>query len=236
VGIKLVIVTDLVFESFLPDRLPILGIRLIGHADTDPEREQREPGFVKGISKKRPSEIECYLRGAISGGSWTFSILKNAPVRVEPAPSDIRLLSSGVGASQPDEENVRRRKTHANMTEQDRILNRRVEIFLEPGATPMPQPTEPRAEIGMTLLEVLDFIRKSHPPKPFPPWMWDPKVPPPLDKDGWKKFKKMVKERLKNIDVDTVLSSLKDMFSPIHPKPRIGPTACAKWSTRLRSG
>src|SRR4030095_9189878 len=55
--IKLVIVADFVVESFLPGNLPVTGMRLIGHADTDPEREHREPGFLQRISEKRASEI-----------------------------------------------------------------------------------------------------------------------------------------------------------------------------------
>lgn len=225
--IKLVIIIDFIVESFLPGNLPIISMRLVGHADTDPQREQREPGFLQKISKKRAEELERYLRNDIARRTWTFSILNNTPVPAGPRPDQIRWVSSGAGASQPDEENVRRKKTHANMTEAGRKLNRRVEIFIEPGLTPVPQPTDPRVRIGMTLLEVLDLLKQIHPPNPLPPWMWDPRVPGTLNRDEWKRFKKMVKERLKVVDVDTVLSTLKDMILK-------DPSQTSDWTNSLR--
>jgi hypothetical protein len=39
--VKLAIVVDFILDSFLPGNLPIMAVRLIGHADTDPDRERR---------------------------------------------------------------------------------------------------------------------------------------------------------------------------------------------------
>lgn len=199
---KLVIVTKFVLESFLPGNLPILGIRLVGHADTDPQREQREPGFIQRISEKRAAEIERYLKNDVARGSSTIIIFKNAPVPAGPRPDQIRWQSSGVGASQPDEENKRGHKTHANMTEQDRQLNRRVQIFLEPGSTPVPQP-QPTDLLEVLRKTIREWYWFPDPPRPpiLPPWFWDPKFPGPVTRDQFKKLKCALLERLKKFDV-----------------------------------
>jgi hypothetical protein len=49
---------------------------------------------------------------------------------------------------------------------------------------------------------------------PLPPWFWKPNFPPPKP-DEWKRIKKEIKEalHLKNIDLDTIIDSLKDAIS-----------------------
>lgn len=131
---KLVLVTDFVVESFLPGNLPIASIQLIGHADTDPQREHRQPGFLMRISKKRAELVTDYLKKDVA---WRTGIWLRTSDK-------IAWLPSWVGADDPAEENRKRNKTHASMIEKDRELNRRVEIFLEPGPTPVPQPTDRR--------------------------------------------------------------------------------------------
>lgn len=126
--VKLIIVADFVLYSFLPGNFPITTIRLIGHADTDPERERREPGSVKRISEKRATLVQQFLQKEVALRGRTLRL-----AQVNPNPDMIRWVKSGVGSSEPDEANVLRKKTHANMTEADRKLNRRVQIFLEPG-------------------------------------------------------------------------------------------------------
>jgi hypothetical protein len=211
--IKMVIVTDFVIESFLPGNLPIVGMRLIGHADTDPQREQREPGFVQGISEKRAAEIERVLRKDIARGTWIYV------GRVGPTPDKIRWAVSGVGASQPDEENVKRKKTHANMTEQDRKLNRRVEILLAAGSTPVPQPqaNDPWEMIRKAIQEWL----AQRPKLP-----WD-RLPGPKNREDYTTFKCNALEQLKKFDVDTALSSLKDMILK-------DPSQSSDWTNSLR--
>ena len=176
--IKLVIVVDFVIESFIPGNLPIVGMRLIGHADTDPAREKREPGFVQKISVKRAVEIEKDLKKDIARGTWM-----NRGLKTGPRPDQIRWLSSGVGSSKPAEENVRHHKTPANMTEEDRKLNRRVEVILEPGGTPVPQPTD---SYGALLQQIQKWAREYAEKHPTVPW----DVPPgPRNKDQYTTFK-----------------------------------------------
>lgn len=218
--IKLVLVTDFVGESYLPGNLPIIGIRLIGHADTDPQGEQHEPGLERKISEKRVAAIENDLKDSIARSMWMHSG-RNAG----PKPDQIRWVSSGGGASQPNEENLKRGKTHANMTEQDRKLNRRVQIFLEPGPTPVPEPVDPW---GLVIQGTKQWerrqkeagagsqrqpVRPGVQPPPLPPSpLFDPKFRAPKNKDEYIEFKCSILEKLKKFDVDTTLSTLKDIF------------------------
>jgi hypothetical protein len=217
--IKLAIVTDFVVDSFLPGNLPIVGMRLIGHADTDPDRERREPGSVKRISEKRAAEIERYLKRDVGVRAWMSRLGKDGP-----NPDKIHWDSSGVGSSQPDEENVKRKKTHANMTEQDRKLNRRVRIFLEPGSTPVPQPTDPGGILGQAMKQWVLDMRLKYPPGRWHPWPW---IPGPVSRDEYTKFKCSVLEQLKKFDVDTAVSTLKDMILK-------DPSETSDWTNSLR--
>jgi hypothetical protein len=217
--IKLVIVIDFVVESFLPGNLPITGIQLIGHADTDPDRERREPGSVKRISENRATEIERYLRKEIALRTWMSRI-----VSVGPTPDKIRWSSSGVGSSEPDEENVKRKKTHSNMTERDRKLNRRVRIFLDPGSTPMPAPSDPAGKLWQTMLQWERDMCLKKPPGNWRLWPW---IPGPVKRDEYTNFKCSVLEKLKAVDVDTALSTLKDMLLK-------DPSETSDWTNSLR--
>jgi len=205
--IKLVIVRDFIVESFLEGNLPILGVKLIGHADFDPERERREPGFLQRISEHRASEVMTELQRSVDKATWTFGGRKNGP-----KPSQIRWVPSGVADKEPAEENIQRKRTHANMTEEDRKLNRRVGIFLEPGPTPVP----PAKDLWDLILKAMENWRWHywHDPPPLPPWFWDPNFPGPgpKNKDEYTNFKCSVLEQLKKFDVDTAISTLKDMF------------------------
>jgi hypothetical protein len=134
-NIRLAVVADFIAASYRPGSLPVLGVRLIGHADKD---FQRGPLFEQQISQERAQAVEARLRNDVDIRTFTFSIVKTVPNPNMPRPSAIRWISTGVGATQPDEENVRRHKTPENMTEEDRKLNRRVEIILEPGNTLVP--------------------------------------------------------------------------------------------------
>jgi hypothetical protein len=217
--IKLTIVADFVVESFVPGNLPIIGMRLIGHADTDPERERRDPGSVKRISEKRAAEIERYLKREIGLRTWMSRVVK-----VGPTPDQIRWNSSGVGSTEPDEANVARKKTHANMTEQDRKLNRRARIFLEPGPTPVPIPSDPGGTLWSAMLQWEQDMRLKTPPGHWHPWPW---VPGPVKRDEYIKFKCSVLERLKTFDVDTAVSTLKDMLLK-------DPSETSDWTNSLR--
>jgi len=205
--IKLVIVIDFIVESFLPGNLPVMGVKLIGHADFDPQRERREPGFLQRISEKRAADVKTGLLNSVDRGTWVFGGRKTGP-----RPDRIRWLSWGVADREPAEENIKRRRTIANMTEEDRKLNRRVQIFLEPAATPVPPPTD----LGDIILEILKNWQRDHRGElpPLPPWFWDPNFPGPgpRNRNEYNDFKCAMLDKLKSFDVDTAVDTLKDMF------------------------
>jgi hypothetical protein len=217
--IKLVIVADFVVESFLPGNLPVTGMRLIGHADTDPEREHREPGFLQRISEKRASEIARELKNRIAWATWMYSGRSSGP-----RPDQIRWLTSGVGDSQPDEENMKHGKTHANMIEADRKLNRRVRIFLEPGTTPVLDPDDARESVLDATRKWWQKERETN-PKPTSPL--DPTLPGPQNKAEYIRWKCGVLEQLKKFDVDTAASTLKDLFLK-------DPSQTSDWTNSVR--
>jgi hypothetical protein len=123
-----------------------------------------------------------------------------------------------VGATQPAPENVKRHRTPANMTEADRKLNRRVEIFLEPGLIPVPTPSSSETNKAIQI----DLIGHGIiPPIPTPPpparpdFLWQlPK------REERKTFLDMVKElndALGFLDADTILGTIKDNIPPGDP-------------------
>jgi hypothetical protein len=206
--IKLVVIADFIVESFLPGNLPVMGVKLIGHADFDPQRERREPGFLQRISDKRATDVETELLNRVDRGTWVFNPRKNGF-----RPDRMRWLSWGVADREPAEENIRRGRTIANMTEEDRKLNRRVEIFLEPGPTPVPD-----NDLADKILDALKNWQRDHPPgdgpPPLPPWMWDPNFPGPgpRNRNEYNDFKCAMLDKLKSFDVDKAVDTLKDMF------------------------
>jgi hypothetical protein len=178
-----------------------------------------EPGSVKRISEKRAADIERYLKRDISVRSWMFRIVK-----VGSNPDQIRWASSGVGSTEPDEENVRRKKTHANMTEEDRKLNRRVQILLDPGPTPVPIPSDPSGKVWQAMLQWVQDMRLKNPSGRWHPWSW---IPGPMKRDDYIKLKCSILEQLKTVDVDTAVSTLKDMLLK-------DPSETSDWTNSLR--
>jgi hypothetical protein len=103
------------------------------------------------------------------------------------------------------------------MTEADRMLNRRVEIVLEPGATPVPMPGSDELE---KLIE--DILRRRRIiPLPPPPPPGKPKIPWVLPKrEERQTFLDMVKalnETLGFLDADTVIDTIKNNIPPGDP-------------------
>jgi hypothetical protein len=128
--IQLRVLTDFIVASFEPGNLPITGIHVIGHADTD---LQRGKAFEQQISETRARNVQGYLKREVERNAKVNSRL----VPGTPTATIINWKPRGVGATQPNPENVKRGKTALNMTEEDRKRNRRVEIVLEPGLNPV---------------------------------------------------------------------------------------------------
>ncbi|MGO8793739.1 MAG: hypothetical protein ACLQLC_02865 [Candidatus Sulfotelmatobacter sp.] len=216
-NIRLAVVADFIAASYQPGCLPILGVRLIGHADQD---IQRGPQFEQQISEDRARVVEARLREDVAKRTWTFNIVATMPNPNVPRPTAIRWVSTGVGATQPDEENVRRHKTPENMSEEDRKLNRRVEIILEPGITPVPQ-----EDADLIIANVLsDWAKANRPAIPpmgpptnpsAPKWIWHFLAPPKPDE--WVALKSKIKDALKNVDIETAIETIKDRLMPDAP-------------------
>ncbi len=211
--IRLVVTADFIAESFRPGNLPIAGVKLIGHADFD---AQRGRVFEHDISVTRAEDVERELKARVDRLTWEFSPTV-IPMQKMAFSNTIDWQSTGVGATQPAAENVKRHRTPGNMTEGDRKLNRRVEIFLEPGTTPVRTPPSPEA------IKVIEDILRGRRVIPFPPPPppGKPEIPWILPKRGDRKtFLDMVKalnETLGFLDVDTILGTLKDRIPPNDP-------------------
>jgi hypothetical protein len=178
---------------------------------------KRGPKFEQAISEERAQIVAGRLRNDVGIRTFTFSAVQTAPNPHVPRPSAIQWLGTGVGATQPDEENVRRRKTPENMTEADRKLNRRVEIILIPGPTPVPN-----EDADLIVRQVIEDYWKNRlplpppgPPPKLPDWFWHFIAPPKPDE--WKKIKKAIKESLKHFDVETAIETIKDKLLPDAP-------------------
>ncbi|MEJ7609279.1 MAG: hypothetical protein WKF37_24160 [Bryobacteraceae bacterium] len=132
--IKLRLLTDFIVSSFDPGSLPVTGIHIIGHADSD---AQRGKAFEQQISEARARNVQAYLKREVDRNARInlFQMLPGTPTT---ASIDWR-TPKGVGASEPDPENLRWKKTPGKMTEEDRKRNRRVEFILEPGSAPIPE-------------------------------------------------------------------------------------------------
>ena len=235
-NIKLAVVADFIAGSFAPGSQPIVGVRLVGHADTD---FQQGPKFEQQISVERAEIMKARLRNDVGIRTFAFSIVQTVPNPAVPRPSAIQWISLGVGASQPDERNVRRKKTPANMTENDRKLNRRVEIILQPGPSPVPN-----SDADLIARTVLDDFWKNRlplpppgPPPSLPGWFWHFVAPP--KKDEWKRLKKAIKESLKHFDVETAIDTIKNRLLPELPREggtTISRNSLTNWTKRGGKG
>lgn len=118
-------IAGLIVRSYQPGCRPIRAVQLVGHADYDPFRERREPGFMMRISRARALAVKQALERLINNRAISSRIAW-----------DVR----GVGASQLVVRNP--------ITEAGHRHNRRVEIWpsgkmgvLEfEGPTPVPRP------------------------------------------------------------------------------------------------
>jgi hypothetical protein len=220
-NIKLRMLAQFVIESFSPGSLPILEIEIVGHADTD---AQRGHAFEQTISEQRARLVAARLQR----DTWTQDL--SPPNALIPRPSRIRWSVRGVGSKEPDDENVKRGKNASNMSEHDRRLNRRVEIFLRPGAVPVP--------FDQLMRDVIDWFVHSkppwHPPMTIPPGPpqpnWFGPGPPlkrPMTVDQRRAFRKMLKEALQrkagpnwtlNFDPSPLYDMLKEFFLPDNPQ------------------
>ena len=138
----------------------------------------------------RAQDVERELRARLDRLTWEFSPTVT-PMRKLTVSKMIDWQSSGVGAAEPDTQNVKRHRTPANMTEEDRKLNRRVEIYLAPGTTPVRRPPSP-------------------PGKPEIPWV----LPKRQDRQTFLDVVKALNETLGFLDVDTILGVLHDNMVP----------------------
>jgi hypothetical protein len=204
-------VAKYIFESFRPGCIPILSVKLIGHADTD---LQKGHDFELEISVDRAVQVENYLHKAIDLLSKDF---KAAPAK--PVLADIKWSHDGVGATEPAPEN--QRKNPNTLSEPERALNRRVEIILEP--KPPNQPSTPwtfdPVDAQKKLQKAIDDFWKRKPqpppsgPPPLPDWMW--KDLPKLDNTpNWKKWQDDVKDwcEKNHVDPDPIMDTFKDLL------------------------
>jgi GH25 family lysozyme M1 (1,4-beta-N-acetylmuramidase) len=100
-------IAGLIVRSFQPGCQPLLSVRLIGHAERDPEMERREPRFVMRISLERALAVKRGLE----------TLINNRTIS-----SRIAWKARGVGSS--------RLVVPSPRTERERMRNRRVEIFV----------------------------------------------------------------------------------------------------------
>jgi hypothetical protein len=103
--------------SGAPGAQPVTQVVIVGHADADPARERREPGFLQSISEKRAL--------AALGHLWCKVVVER------PGTPDIVWNPVGRGARALAVPNPR--------TESERKCNRRVEIVLVRSAQPPPR-------------------------------------------------------------------------------------------------
>jgi hypothetical protein len=154
------------------------------------------------------------LRTRVAGLTWEFNPT-TTPLRRTAIVDSIDWRVRGVGASQPAAENVRRKKTPANMTEDDRKLNRRVEIILEPGNDAVP---DPGSDDAARVIE--DVIRgrrivpiPPHPPQTKVPWT----LPKRQQRQTFLDAVKALSETLGFLDVETILGTITDNIPPGDP-------------------
>lgn len=214
--IRVVVTADFIAESFRPGSLPIRGVKMIGHADFDAQRGRT---FEMAISITRAQDVERELRARVDRLTWSPDVFNPtlSPLRqTGPLSNLIDWQSSGVGATQPAADNVRRHRTPGNMTEADRKLNRRVEIFLEPGTAPIPAPPSPE------LLQHIEDVLRGRRVIPFPPPLPPGKVdiftlPKTTERKTFLDMVKDLNDTLGFLDPDTILGTIKDNIPPGDP-------------------
>jgi hypothetical protein len=214
--IRLVVTADFIAESFRPGSLPILSVKIIGHADFDAKRGR---AFEQAISETRAQDVERELRTRVNRLTWEFNPTTTPLRKTGPLANTIDWQSTGVGATQPAPENVKRHRTPADMTEADRKLNRRVEIFLEPGPIPVPTPSSPETNKAIEIdLRIHDIIIPPEPPPspPAPPtFLWQ--LPKREDRKTFLDMVKELNDALGFLDADTILGTIKDNIPPGDP-------------------
>ena len=104
---KLRAIAGSIVRSYKPGCQPVRSVQLVGHADIDPQRERREPGYLERISRERARAVKQALERLINNRAISSRIAWNI---------------GGAGASQLVVPNPR--------TESDRMRNRRVHIWL----------------------------------------------------------------------------------------------------------
>jgi hypothetical protein len=202
-----------IFASFWPGCVPILSVRLVGHADTD---LQKGHAFEREISLERAVKVENYLRNSIAALSKNFKAAPAAPV-----PTDIRWDHDGVGAIQPASQNLG--KNPNALSEPERAMNRRVEVILEPIIQSQPStpwtfdPTDAQKRLQKTVDDSWKrWVPPSQPPPPppnLPPWFWK-NLPKLDDEPAWKKWRKDVKDwcERNHVDPDPIMDTFKDIL------------------------
>jgi hypothetical protein len=231
--IQLRVFTDFINGSFDPGSLPITGIHVIGHADTD---LQKGKAFEQRISETRARNVQTYLKREVERNAT----VNNRLVAGTPTATTINWKTvKGVGATQPSPENLKRGKTPANMTEEDRKRNRRVEIILEPGPTlvqeiPINLNLPPGYGMGQGGLGTLPPPPPSGQPQKQQEWLKGALQQDPLIRSLPPAIRDKVIDGLKDVDealADKVLDSL-----PIDPKIQGALKATVKGLLQLLKG
>jgi len=106
-------IADVIAKSFQKGCQPFLRVRVTGHADKDLNREQRQPGFMMGVSRSRSGAVVLELERLIKSRGVT--------------PWRIAWDGRGVAASSLVVKNP--------TTEKERARNRRVVIDVSPSCT-----------------------------------------------------------------------------------------------------
>jgi hypothetical protein len=213
---KLVVAADFIADSLRPASLPVLSARFIGHADTD---TPWNPEFEHDISVRRARNVQRELRELVSRACPPRNPQSILTDPFHPPPHLIDWGNPwGVGAHEPDAENARRHKTPANMTEDDRRRNRRVEVILEPAAAPVPTPSAEQVASYIWCVFEHNCPRPYLPPPPPPGHPRTlPKFPDRKNRDKWREFVKAVKDALDFLDVKTVMDAIQNVAKPPDP-------------------
>jgi hypothetical protein len=198
-----------ILNSFIPGRAPVIQITIVGHADFDVSHAKEQQ-----VSADRAQNTQMALTQEV--------LIRQLPLQLPDRWNRVRWDVSGVGASEPDDENVRQKKTPQNMSEEDRKRNRRVVVVLTTD-----DPTI-QINIHLTPKDVQDILNGIGNPPPGPPPPPPPPTQPPFFKptpppipvsDPIKDFIKKVQDKMTiklgndwegKVDPDPFFQSLKD--------------------------